>query len=234
MFQGCHGRHRDLAVKCVALMNQVDSIKTRVASVRSTVILLAMAFLTIPATHAASPTKKNEVKVLLFGQPCLLQGPLDDETLRAIHSLSPEQIDSLASNQPSGDSIRKSLQKLRSAQGLPPVLDRYREKLLKRFEALLAFVDGWEAAKRSSKSSPLLKATQSLLNGKRVKDFQTLATKLDSPDSAKTGLFDSLMEIYSEMIEPDPEEEFHRAIRRLDIQYACSFDDSSKQNPPKD
>lgn len=33
-----------------------------------------------------------EMKVTLFGQPCTLKGPVDEKALRAIHSLSPEQV----------------------------------------------------------------------------------------------------------------------------------------------
>ena len=39
-------------------------------------------------------------------------------------------------------------------------------------------------------------------------------------------LTDQLYDLYNEGIEADPEEEFHRAIQRMNVQYTCSFEEN--------
>src|SRR4051812_11606845 len=42
-------------------------------------------------SSSADGASPHQIKVNLFGQPCILQGPVEDKVLQAIHSLSPEQ-----------------------------------------------------------------------------------------------------------------------------------------------
>src|SRR4051794_38218221 len=79
----------------------------------------------------------HEVRVSLFGQPCTLQGPLDERALRVVHSLSPDQIYPQRENTLTAAPTRRALEKLKSLNGAPAGLDRYRERLGKRLEAQL-------------------------------------------------------------------------------------------------
>src|SRR5687768_652316 len=45
------------------------------------------------AATAGTPAQKLfETPILLFGQKCIIQGPMDESKLKSVHSISPEQI----------------------------------------------------------------------------------------------------------------------------------------------
>jgi predicted RNase H-like nuclease (RuvC/YqgF family) len=175
----------------------------------------------------AKPNTK-EIRVTLFGQPCQLQGSLDESVLKLIHSVSPAQLyPSHAQSSPNEakNNTRRALEKLRSLRGLPPELDRYRDRLARRLEAQTAFFDGIEASRSSHKAEPLLSLTKRYIAEKSDKKFEALAKKIESKPANIAELTEQLLDLYNDGIEPDPEEEFHRAIRRLKVEYVCSFDD---------
>src|SRR5688572_6268907 len=111
-----------------------------------------------------------ETRVHLFGQPCMLSGPPAEDILKAIHSISPEQMPP----SPSGDQVRTLLDRMKKIAGIPPALDRYREQLTRRLEAQAAFHDGVAAAKKAGKPEPLLEAVKTFLDPKRATKFTAL------------------------------------------------------------
>lgn len=168
----------------------------------------------------AKTTPQTQVHVKLLGKPCLLQGPFDEPTLNSIHSIGPDQIyPSFASpdSQEARQTTRQAIDKVKTVNNqLPSVFDRYREKLAKRLEAQLAFLD----ALKLGKSEGLIKAARKYLEKNAEKRFETLLKKKTSAKETQ----DQLFEIYNDGIEPDPEEEFHRALKKLNVQYTCSFE----------
>jgi hypothetical protein len=180
------------------------------------------------AADARAATGRS-IRVRLFGQPCLLQGPtrgtIDERALKAIHALSPEQLYPERENTLTGASTRRALEKLRAANGIPSGLDRYRERLGKRLEAQLALLEAIEKARKDGKAAPLLATAKANLKGTKLTEFEAAAKKAEAAHTlAKADTQDTLFDLYSDGIEPDPEEEFHRAIQRMGVQYACSFE----------
>lgn len=199
----------------------------------SSVILAFLAVL--PATFAGpagAASSSQQIPVTLFGQACLLQGPLAAEMLEAIHAVSPEQsLPTLDVNEleKSAKQLGQALGRLRAQKAVPSALDRYRERLVRRIEAQLAFAQGLQEAAKSRKPALLLSATKShIVKGTserrtRTKLYEALAKRLASSDSLE--LKEQLYETYSDLVEQDPEEEFHRAIRRLNVRYVCTYEE---------
>jgi hypothetical protein len=191
-------------------------------------IISTFSTLALPLAQA-SKSPLTEIRVSLFGQPCVLQGPLDEKSLRAIHSLSPEQLYPSLEGALSAAPIRRALEKLRNATGLPSSLDRYRDRLAKRFEAQVEFLEALETAKKTTQSTALSTALKAVakkhLSAKRFQEFESqMKTALRSRDSS-----DVLFETFNEGIEADPEDEFHKTIHRMNIQYTCTFEDLSEE-----
>lgn len=188
-------------------------------------------------TAWASPSRSTEIRVVLFGQPCTLNGPFDEATLKAIHSVSPEQIypPSLSGNiaQVNSPEIKRALERLRkTATPIPAPLDRYRELLGKRLEQMIPFFEGLQALERTGSAKLLLSETKKNLSGKAARNFAKTAQQAAQAKKSKAvaksdpSIEDRLFEIYDGAIEADPQEEFHRAIARMNISYVCSYDES--------
>ena len=170
----------------------------------------------------ASPVSGNssaaEIHVTLFGQPCLLSGPVSKSALQSIHAISPEQLPEIQS----ASNAKESLERLKKASDLPAGLDRYREFLSKRLEAQANFFEKLASAKKTGKSDGLIEFSKQSLPEKSRKEFEALAHKVGPQTSSQT--MTQLKEFFSENLQPDSEEEFHRAIQRMDVHYTCSFD----------
>ena len=177
------------------------------------------------ATPRPSASPPQEITVTLFGQPCQLAGPLDKTTLKEIHAISPEQVYPAEVSGLNIEPVRKSLEKLKAAHGAPPALDRYRERLLRRLELQVAFLEGLAAAKRAKKAEPLLAGIATFTQGKRTKQFNALLKKTNFANFADREAGTELLDALLEAVEPDPEEDFHKAIQRLSVQYTCVFAD---------
>ncbi|OFZ78497.1 MAG: hypothetical protein A2583_05410 [Bdellovibrionales bacterium RIFOXYD1_FULL_53_11] len=96
-------------------------------------LICILSFLLFPASAATAAdktvpaAKKNEIKIILFGQPCLMSGPYDVATLNAIHAISPEKIPPPASSHQAS----LLLDRVGKASKLPAAFDLYRERLVK-------------------------------------------------------------------------------------------------------
>jgi hypothetical protein len=182
---------------------------------------------------SAKTTPQTQIHVTLLGQPCLLQGPLDESTLKTIHAIGPAQLyPSLSTSDPSSSKseAKKAFEKIKTTSNLPSLLDRYREKLLKRLEAQIAFFDNLGAVIKTHHSTALQKIGKKYIRHD-FNQFQELLKKIDKPSKKSEPfreLLDQIFDSYNDRIEPDPEEEFHRAIKRLNIQYMCSFDENEE------
>lgn len=188
---------------------------------------------------AADPKNSEGIKVYLFGQPCLLQGPFPASTLKAIHEISPEQMPPITSYEAT-DSLsllKKSLSKLTSAAKTPPAFDRYRDRLSKRIEAQLAFTQAIRLTPKNPKIAAIIDAIKTHLSERNFKNFETFAKKLEtkpphgnSSTQELTPLLEQLGEAYNEALEPNPEEDFHIAAQKLKVKYDCSFDEAGEEN----
>jgi hypothetical protein len=111
--------------------------------------------------------------------------------------------------------------------GVPAGLDRYKERLGKRLEAQLVVLEAIEGFRKSRSTAALTEAGKKYLTGKRQKEFDAAVSKAvkEPPGDKSREAQDAVFDIFSDGIEADPEEEFHRAIHRLNIQYTCSFEE---------
>jgi|GEM_PF-718519 len=179
--------------------------------------------------------KIYDLQVSLFGQPCLLQGPFEIKILKIIHEISPEQIPPLFSYRSTETLplLKKSLSKLTSPTKTPPAFDNYRDHLIKRIEAQIAFAEGLLASQKNHKLILLITAIKPHVLAHNQKTFEMLSKKLEvkqlTPSSTQTETIDSIDqfgESYNDLIESNPEEDFHAAARKLKIRYNCSFDET--------
>lgn len=195
-------------------------------------ILAWISLFCLPSPGWAKTTPQTEIRVTLLGQSCLLQGPFDEATLKMIHSIGPAQIYPNIQSPDSPHALeqtRHALSQLRSSTSLPSLLDRYREKLGKRFDAQIAFLNGLEVVPKNAQYASLQKAGKLYLKKEDINSFESLLKKLlHSKKETQKSIGEQLFDLYNEGIEQDPEEEFHRAIKKLNVQYTCSFEESDE------
>lgn len=188
-------------------------------------------FIFFRIANATTPSPKpsrlvlNEIQVSLFGQPCLLSGPVEKPTLQTIHTISPEQI-------PPGlslEQLKKAVDKLKKVTSLPAALEPYREQMTLRLEAQIAFFIALENTKKSKKTDSLQDVIKK--HGKTEvgqKAFEVALKKAAAkgdPNHWNSVVVDELTDQYHNAIQPDPEEDFHRVIRKMNIHYSCSFEE---------
>jgi hypothetical protein len=168
-----------------------------------------------PHAHAGS------VQVMLFGQPCQLQGPasVSDAQLKVIHQVSPEQT-------PLGDSVqvlRTSLERLKPSAEMPEVLGRYLEQRAKAVGTRISFEEALQSARRNRSSQEFSNAIQPMVHPRRLKglarQFEKALQAGNSPSAWEQIRLD-----FAEVSGPDGEEDFHRAVRKLKVIYQCSFE----------
>lgn len=190
---------------------------------------LAFGVLLGATSIAHADADQHQIKVSLFGQPCMLEGPMSESALKAIHAISPEQLYPTFEPGESADSAKKALEKLNAARDLPSAFDTYREGLRKRLESEIPFLSRIVSAHRDDRADLLLADAKKFVPEAKQKGFETLAMKLESkeiPHSQKKQVVQELFDYYNDAIPAAPEEEFHRAIHQLKVQYVCTFEEN--------
>src|SRR4051812_3402707 len=139
------------------------------------------------ALAAGKPGGNARISVTLFGQPCSLEGPLGTAELKAIHSVSPEEICTPFSSERTPEETRKAIERLKAITGLPSALDRYRDRLARRLNAELAFLESIQEAKKAKNAQSLIENTKDYIQSAKRKEFDSLAKGFIAaePDSAK-------------------------------------------------
>jgi hypothetical protein len=194
--------------------------------------ILCFTVVALGAPALASPTRplsESQIRVTLFGQPCALRGPFDESTLKAIHAISPEQAYSIRTAEDAEETtsaeVKQSLDKISKPPLTPPAgLDRYRQRLAIRLRQLEDFFQGAEAARKTRSPSELIETGGLYLKGQEARSFSELAERFAETPKTDVAIKARLFDLYSSAIEPDPEEEFHLAIQRLNVSYSCAFD----------
>jgi hypothetical protein len=189
--------------------------------------IVAFCMLCAVPAHADQPSqssKESRVSISLFGQPCVLSGPQDETTLRAIHAVSPEQMPT----SPEAGQAAGLAERVKKVTGLPPGLDSYRDQLTRRLEGQAAFEAALVAARKSGKLDELQAAAKKHLATRKAEAFNALLKKnfsKEAPSRWNPSQLESLTELWNESAPPHPEEEFHRVIRRIGVKYTCSYDE---------
>ncbi len=172
---------------------------------------------------SASFARAAAVQVMLFGQPCQIQGPqgVPESQLSAIHQISPEQTP-LSENP---KTLQASLEKLKAAQGIPAALSNYIGQRSKAIEARIAFEEALQSARKTRNAEQFGSALQKYLHPRRqkalVKQFEKALKAGNSPHA-----WEQIRSEFAESSEADGEEDFHRAIRKLKVVYECSYEEA--------
>lgn len=177
-----------------------------------------------------SGDKLQEIQVTLFGQPCSMSGPFPRTSLFLLHEISPEKIPpDLTVEQ-----MKRVRTKSGELKGMPMPIEQYRDHLRRRLSAKIAFEEAVTQAKKAAPKDVRKSLETFLTNLKEhistlqypgfvestKKAFENAGSGWNPPFIA------ALRERYEGVIQPDTEEEFHKAIRVAKIQYVCAFDDS--------
>lgn len=188
---------------------------------RSILAAACSAGLALPLS--VSIAQAGAVQVMLFGQPCQIQGPagVPDAQLSAIHQISPEQTP-LSENL---KTLQSSFERIKTSANLPPTLGSYIAQRSKAIEARIAFEEALQSARKTRNSEQFGSALQKYLHPRRqkalVKQFEKALKAGNSPHA-----WEQIRTEFAESSEADGEEDFHRAIRKLKIVYQCSYEES--------
>ena len=195
-------------------------------------------FILVPLAHAADK-KVSEIKVELFNQPCLLQGPADQSVLRQIHAISPEQLfppnleKASAKNQ--HDTFRKSLRYIKTNVKLPQEFQKYTQRMERRLETFVALFNGLEKMKKTQNTKELAAAVLPHFQNKNSAEFTKIVNELKpNLKEISNDTLETLKESIKNGIEPDSEEDFHKALLRAGIQYNCAMDEKSDEKDSGD
>ncbi len=157
-----------------------------------------------------------------------MSGPFPKTSLTLLHEISPEKLPpDLTLEQ-----MKKIRTKTSDLKSMSMPIEQYRDHLRKRLSAKIAFEEAITQAKKSTdpKKSldPFLTNLKEHISTLQYPSFtETTKKAFETAGSAWNDAFVvPLRERYEGVIQPDTEEEFHKAIRAAKIQYVCSFDDS--------
>lgn len=171
--------------------------------------------------------KLQEIQVTLFGQPCTMSGPFPRPSLTLLHEISPEKIPPDLSV----DQMKRVRAKTGNLKGMPMPIEQYRDHLRKRLSAKIAIEEAIAQAKKAKDARKGLDTALTNLKEHvsplQYPGFADASRKaFESAGSAwSEGFAGFFRERFDGVIQPDTEEEFHKAIRIAKIQYVCVFDD---------
>lgn len=182
-----------------------------------------------PTRALAADPAIQEIRVNLFGQPCTMEGPFTKPQLTSLHEISPEKIPPAASPA----QMKTILAKTGQIKGFPLPIEQYRDHLRKRLSAKIALEEAIASAKKT-KANDANKSLGALLTNLKehvstlqYAGFETATKKAFEANASVLNevFFEGLRERFENVIQPDTEEEFHKAIRIVKVQYVCVFDD---------
>ncbi len=174
------------------------------------------------AADRVQPLKRTvEISVKLFSGDCKLSGPWDAAVLTRIHAIGPERIPPQQPLEPS----REAVKLLQASTDIPNALDLYRERLLKRVEQQVRFHEAVPAAKKAKSLVPIREALIKQLNAVEKERLEA-TLRMVSNKELKVAKWDvafieKLTTALDGVLEPYPEEDYHRTIQRLGLKYDC-------------
>ena len=199
-------------------------------------VSIFLVFLCLATTRGLAEEKRSEITVTLFGQTCTLSGPVSKGVLENLHGISPEKVPPI----PTLAELKGIRNHLSQLKTISPEIDQYKDHLRKRINAKIAFEESLQAAKK--KGNPQKSLDEFLVNIKehvanhQVESFET-AVRRNFQDQKKTWspeFISLLRDRFENVIQPDPEEEFHKAIRLSQIEYTCNFDETNDADDEND
>jgi hypothetical protein len=214
-------------------------VNPRISSQIPVIVLALAASATASAGPAAAGKKETgpqEIQVTLFGQPCTMSGPFPRASLTLLHEISPEKLPPDITL----EQMKRVRTKANELKDMPMPIEQYRDHLRKRLSAKITFEESFAAAKKSSDPKralgPFLTNLKEHVSTLQYPAFVEFAKKaFDSAGGVWNEAFLApLRERFENVIQPDTEEEFHKAIRTAKIQYVCSFDEADHRGGEED
>lgn len=182
--------------------------------------------LILGGAHASllSPLSYAEnLKVTLFGQPCTLTGPVPIATLNTLHQISPANCKAL-----DPQSAKRSLGIVESTKEIPNELRNYHGLLAQHLKARVAFYSALEVAQKKRSAQQFITRVRSLLRSPNLGKLQRLVEATWTPEKSEVAESD-LLDYYDQITTSYPESEYHAGIRRMNVRYQCSFDESTEE-----
>ena len=193
---------------------------------------LVLGLLASWTSHLAYSAPVIRLQVNLLGQPCMMSGPFDPNTLKTTHAIGPAQIYPVLSTANLSDSIREaraSLNKIRNFRNLLPLFDGYQKRLILRLQAQLEFLNGLESVRKTHQTQLFFDSIKNFVKPNKLKTLRSQIKILESASRPSSAEYrkteEELFSSFNEAIEADPEPEFHRILKQLQIEYICSFDE---------
>lgn len=141
--------------------------------------------------------------------------------LDQVHALTPGSIFPVESP----DQVARAVTTLNANPTIPEAFKSYRSKLKSHLQSLDTFFQASKEASEKNDAKVFMNGVHKhILRNKKtlVEKSAFLAQKL--PAKERTQKIVDLLEVYKESIEPNPEPEFHRALKEMKIRYDCDFD----------
>ena len=226
----------------------------RIGSWRISLFIYSLSSIFVSAqigrAEISRPVTLTEVEVTLLRQPCLLMGPLSKETLLSIHAIGPDQVYPNFNLSKISDGLKqleKSMKTLETTTSIiPPEFNSYREKLRRRFRAQKDFLQlihqnqslTEDELRSLSKHGNLPFSSLKSRNSSQLKKKQEFENAIDqwkkAPRSEKDDRLTSVFEAFSDLVQVDPQTEFHDTTQRLGIEYRCTLEDHDPMQEEED
>lgn len=158
------------------------------------------------------------IPVRLFESKCTLSGPksrFSVEDLTRIHDLSPEKTLTFSTS----DAAKDSVVRLDRLKAPAPELESYLSQSRVYALKLSEFLQKAEALKTDKNKERFLAELSAKLTRRQRRHLEDLASRVLAGEETEV-----LIASFGETLGVAPDEEFHRAIRRMKINYNCVFD----------
>lgn len=196
--------------------------------------LMSVLIVGLRCSTAFCAPQMTSIKVFLLDStsPCTLKGPFQASQLKEIHAVGPAQVFpdlKLENLSKMGKTLEGALTKIKGT-ALPHELDNYRRRVEGRLMAQLELLRALDKIERSKNVSLISDPIQKWAKGDLKPLEEAFRSAWITPPQGSMhwdrGKLTQAMDTYNEAIEADPEVEFHRILKRLQVEYLCNFGES--------
>lgn len=171
---------------------------------------------------ALSMAADVSIPVKLFESRCTLSGPssrFKAADLTQIDNLSPERVLTFQNV----DEAQAAMAQLEKTKAPTPELEPYLTQARVYAKKVALFLGSAEMLRADKNRDRFVKMVSGSPTNRQKKHLEELAGRVLAGEET-----DVLLASFSETMGAAPDEEFHRAIRRMKINYNCVFDDRGR------
>lgn len=182
----------------------------------------------------SSSTLTHEVRVILFGQPCLLSGAYPKKVLEKIHSISPEKMPPAMDLKSTLESLKKLQDSQKGSKEIPDHLADYAAMLKKYYTAMEVYFKALPSLLKDSSTDEFVKQIQSVVPKTSIPKLKTKAEQVlmearlnkNKASLSESSSVEDLLDLFMESAPKREEILFHQAIRIMGVSYLCAFGES--------